>query len=173
MNYYMLGLSAGIIVAGLFYIIYYLAKRKKGALGDYDERQLLARHKAYQIGYFTLMLLLVANAAASLFGVEWAEGPVDYLMCTLLSIGVFVTIVILKDAFAALNENQSKQVFAYIVLGLVNIYNVRVNEMALVENGKLTSDALGLAACLLFFWVAALTFIQKLRNNKAMQEDEE
>ena len=57
MNYYLLGVVVGIVFAlAVFFISAYLHRKKHPETGKYDERQIIGRGKAFQAGFFTLLL---------------------------------------------------------------------------------------------------------------------
>ena len=133
MNYYLLGMIVGVIFALAFFILSLFIRKKKGAYPcKYDERQMVGRGKAFQAGFFTL---LIAGAVCNIwdFASPLPGGSFLWNMgVLLLGITVFALTAIHFDAYLSLNENPRQFlltgicfVFAMAAIGLNNLQNDR------------------------------------------------
>lgn len=191
--FYLLGFAAGILIAILvLFIISRIAKRVGGKIvfgcgkdgKDYDERQMLARGKAYEAGFFTMMAYIVfvgiladimENRFMLSFGVLWIGAGI--------SIGVFVIICIVKDAYMSLRENAKGILIMLGSIGLLNLFTGLSNREHLVENVEITrngqtfecirlsADTTNLVVGILFFILMAV-FVGKLWYDKKHEEED-
>lgn len=191
--FYLLGFAAGILITILIvFIISRIAKRVGGKIvfgcgkdgKDYDERQMLARGKAYEAGFFTMMAYIVfvgiladimENRFMLSFGVLWIGASI--------SIGVFVIICIVKDAYMSLRENAKGILIMLGSVGLFNLFTGLSNREHLVENVEITrkgqtfecirlsADTTNLVVGILFFILMAV-FVGKLWYDKKHEEED-
>lgn len=142
--------------------------------GAYDERQLLARGKAYKAAYFTLIFYMLIIAALKETGI-----PIFMSFCGLwlgvcLSVAVFAVICILKDAYMSLYENVKGVILMFSAVALLNLI-IGIESISeqrpLLEKGVLSTDWLNLIVGILFM-VIVIVFCGKVLYNKK-QEDEE
>lgn len=191
--FYVLGFVAGILIAILIlFIISRIAKRVGGKIvfgcgkdgKDYDERQMLARGKAYEAGFFTMMAYIVfvgiladimENRFMLSFGVLWIGAGI--------SIGVFVIICIIKDAYMSLRENAKGILIMLGSVGLLNLFTGLSNREHLVENVEITrngqtfecirlsADTTNLVVGILMFILMAV-FVGKLWYDKKHEEED-
>lgn len=119
MNYYILGVVFGIIIAvGAALIVYWKAKKANPNMNKYDERQTVGRGKAFQAGFFSLLL---ANAAVSIgdyaFGLPgesflWHVGAMFFGVC------VFVLTAIHYDAYVGMYDSPKRFIRAGILFSI-------------------------------------------------------
>ncbi len=134
------GIAFGLLVGvGLIALLFH----KKVLDMHFDERQERARGKAYQYGFFTLLVCLFAYGVSDLALGRWCDALVGVTICAAAGLGVFAVTCILKDAYLSLREKprQVMAMFALIAavnLGLGVIYYI---SGSLVENGVLTFRA--------------------------------
>ena len=136
MNYYYLGMAVGFLIAVVAFVVSLAAHKKKHPnTGKYDERQMLGRGKAFQAGFFTL---LIAGAVCNIwdFASPLPGGSFLWNMgALLLGVTVFALTAIHFDAYLSLNENPRQFlltgicfVFAMAAIGLNNLQNDRPEE---------------------------------------------
>ena len=93
-----------------------------------------------------------------------------------VSIGVFVTVCILKDAYMSLYENVKGVVMMFAMVGLLNIgigiTNI-VHGYQMVENGMLSTNCLNLIVGVMFIYVLVVFIARIIYNNRQLEEDEE
>ena len=105
MDSYHAGVTLGIFVgiaAGLFVLA--LLFKKKVLDMHFDERQELARGKAFQYGFFTLIITAYAYGASDMIFGRWCDALVGVTICLAVSMCVFAVTCILKDAYLSLRE---------------------------------------------------------------------
>lgn len=143
-----LGLSAGIL-AGLLVVA--LLLKKKVLDMHFDERQELARGKAFQYGFFTLIIAVYAYGISDMMFGRWCDVLTGVAICLAIGLCVFAITCILKDAYLSLREKPRTVMTMFALISAVNLgfggmYAVSGD---LLENGVLTFRAvnpiLGLA----------------------------
>ena len=182
--YYILGCVCG-VVAGLAFcvVVVWLIRKVGGKVdlnckkGAYDERQMLARGEAYKYAFFTLMIGVVVvcllNDIAKI-PFFMSIGGMYIIVC--ISLGVFATICIVKDAYMSLYENAKGVCMLFGVIGLLNVAIGIINiahGTALLENGVLTVDCLNLVVGVLFLYLLIVFGARVIYNSKQPEEDEE
>ena len=135
-----LGVSVGII-AGLFVVA--LLFKKKVLDMHFDERQERARGKAFQYGFFTLLISAYVYGVSDMMFGKWCDVLTGVTFCVAASLCVFAVTCILKDAYLSLREKPRTimtmfALFSAINLGFGAMYHV---SPGLVENGVLTFRA--------------------------------
>jgi len=191
--FYLMGFAAGILLAVLIMFIFSKIVKKFGGKvvfgcgkdgKDYDERQMLVRRNAYEAGFFTMigyivlvgMLLDVMESSLMLsFGVLWIG--------VAISIGIFVIICIVKDAYVSLRENAKGILIMFGVIGFLNLVSGLSNRNNLLEkveitrNGKtiecirLLPGVTNLVLAILFFILMAV-LIGKIWYDKKHEEED-
>lgn len=181
---YLLGLLCGLIFSVLFFVFLKWVAGKLGGRIElkcrehaYDERQLLARGKAYQAAFFTLVaFLLMASLLEDAF-----ELPLFMSFCGMwigvcLSLAVFAVICIWKDAYMSLYENVRGVILLLSAVGIMNIgvgMRVILERRPLLENGKISLDYMNLVVGALFCVILVVFCARVLYNKKESEEDEE
>lgn len=93
-----------------------------------------------------------------------------------ISLAVFATICILKDAYMSLYENVKGVVIMFSAVGILNIAigigNI-VDGTSLIENGVLSVRCTNLIVGLLFIYILPVFIGRVIYNNKQLEEDEE
>lgn len=135
-----LGISVGIL-AGLFVIV--LLFRKKVLDMHFDERQERARGKAFQYGFFTLLIAVYAYGVSDVMFGKWCDVLTGVTLCVAAGLCVFAVTCILKDAYLGLREKPRTVMTMFALLSAINLgfgvmYAVSGD---LVENGVLTFRA--------------------------------
>ena len=182
--YYLLGMVCGVAVGLAFVALVMWLVRKTGGKIDwncdkenaYDERQLIARGIAYKYAFFTMLLgVIVASLLEEMFDCPllMSFGGMGLLMC--LSIAVFATICIVKDAYMSLYENVKGIVITFAVLGISNIVIGLLNMEGeqLIKNGVLTKGCYNIMVGIMFLYIIFVFIGRVIYSNKQMENDEE
>ncbi len=145
---YILGLALGIIV-GIFvvWLLVSALKRRDGGpvmSFDFDERQHLARGRAFKYAFLTLCGY---NALLALFSAMWdGELPVSFLCFggIALSLTVFAVICIFTDAYLSLME-KPKTIVSIVALGCVLNLVIGIVNAGVVyrETGSIVNRGVG------------------------------
>lgn len=134
------GLTVGLL-AGLAFVM--LLFKKKVLDMHFDERQERARGKAFQYGFFTLLIAAYAYGVSDMLLGRWCDVLTGVTLCVALAICVFAITCILKDAYLSLREKPRTIMTFFALLSLVNLgFGVMYHlSPGLVENGVLTFRA--------------------------------
>ena len=119
MDFIFLGFMAAMIVAGL--VVGKLAGKKLGK-AEFDERQQLARGKAYKAGFYTLLVGLLAVYLIPIF-TEWQPEDAALLPFSVICVGVtvFACVAIANDAYLGLRQ---KPQYMMLLMGIVVVCNL-------------------------------------------------
>ncbi len=175
MNGYSMGIASGIIFAFLFFVILFIVQKSRGkdAIEKYDERQLQARFKAYQTGFFVLVFGVCADACIKMLGAAFYEDPLGEFAALLIAVGFFAVQAIRHDAFIALNRSSKNTLILYGIIVFAQLINAAnsITSGELVRDGKLSIHCVSLLCSGLFIMVFVMVLI-KYRRGQAEGEDE-
>lgn len=195
---YTFGILLGIVVALFFFLVcgkLLYKKQYKDKAGYfhekkiYDERQLMARGRAYKGGYFALMIslvaLLIANESVKDVNLMNYSGV---FTCIIISVGVFAIICIINDAYMSLYESAKK---VLVMLVLLAVLNIAIGVSELISDGgiiktksimiigdyknetKELSDSVSSLLVGIAILVICVVFLVKVsHDNKVASEDE-
>ena len=144
MDHYHAGIAVGLaagIIAGLIFVAFLF--RKKVLDCHFDERQELARGKAFQYGFFTLLISAYVYAVSDMTLGRWCDVPAGVTICIAVSLCVFAVTCILKDAYLSLREKPRVVMTMFVLLSAVNLGFGLMYGLSggLVEDGVLTFRA--------------------------------
>ena len=133
-------------------------------MNDYDERQILARGRAFMWGFFTLMLCLMAYGFTDMLIEPWCDTLTGCIICICVSLLVFASICIRQDALAGIGRNRKRNQTELLVLTLENLmYCVtHDNDGDLLREGRLGFRSVNLIVgataglVLLVYWLHGL-----------------
>ena len=134
------GLTVGIL-AGLLFVAFLF--KKKILDMHFDERQERARGKAFQYGFFTLLIAAYAYGVSDVLLGRWCDVLTGVTLCIALAICVFAITCILKDAYLSLREKPRTIMTFFALLSIINLgFGVMYHiSPGLTENGVLTFRA--------------------------------
>ena len=95
---------------------------KKLGKAEFDERQQLARGKAYKAGFYTLLVGLLAVYLIPIF-TEWQPKDTALLLFAVICVGVtvFACVAVANDAYLGIRQNPRAML---LVLGIVVVGNL-------------------------------------------------
>lgn len=171
------GMASGVIFVALAAWIIRKIGGKFGGCGmkkkTYDERQLLARGKAYKNAFFTLIIyFIVAGTLYDFLNIRMLMSFGGLWIGICISVGVFAITCILKDAYMNLYEN-AKGIMMLFLVGVLNIAISILNKVSLLEEGVVSLESINLIAGILFLVISAVFFGREIYNKKQLGEDEE
>ena len=163
------GLTVGIL-AGLLFVAFLF--KKKILDMHFDERQERARGKAFQYGFFTLLIAAYAYGVSDMLLGRWCDVLTGVTLCIALAICVFAITCILKDAYLSLREKPRTIMTFFALLSAVNLgigvmYHI---SPGLTENGVLTFRAVNPiigAAVLVILIVYIVNYLLRPRDEEA------
>ena len=173
---YNVGFIVGIVSVMVIAVIVAMIKKKKGEPASvYDERQEIARGKAYKAGYFTLVIYIVVISVVQM----WLENIVLLTFAGLwigvaLSVGVFVIICIIQEAYVSLVQKPIGIIIGFIIPAVSNIVGgiPMLKKYGVIENNQLSNGIVNIS-CGILFGVLSVVLIGKQVYNLFYSEMEE
>lgn len=90
-------------------------------MNDYDERQILARGRAFMWGFFSLIICLMVYGLTDMLIEPWCDTLTGCIICCCVSLIVFAVICIRQDAFAGIGRNRKRNLTVLLVLTAANL----------------------------------------------------
>ena len=90
-------------------------------MNDYDERQILARGRAFMWGFFSLMICLMVYGLTDMLIEPWCDTLTGCIICICVSLIVFAVICIRQDAFAGIGQKRKRNLTVLLVLTAANL----------------------------------------------------
>lgn len=164
-----LGLVVFVPVAILVFFICWLGIKSNRAMPQYDERQIAARGKSFELGFYTFAICNALIAIMDSLEIQWAESAtIEIFLAILIAFGVFAVTAIRKDAYFGLNENIKLSAILLSILAGINlltgVMSVLSGEETLLENGKVGDRILNLAVSVLLISVLITLLIHKKKQ---------
>ncbi len=157
------GMLAGIVLVAILF-------KKKVLDMHFDERQELARGKAFQYGFLTLVVCLYAYGATELAVGHWCDVLAGVTICIALSMGVFAVTCICRDAYLSFREKPKQIITAFAILSAVNLGfgAMSLLDGTLTEDGVLTFRAVNPIAGVLTLFILIVYIVRNrlCRNGK-------
>lgn len=171
---YVIGLIVGVLVGLAVVALVVMICRKKGSMRfgkcEYDERQMLARGKAFRAGFFTILIYEAVYAMVDVAGIKWCANVTGIMLGLMLGITVFAIVAISKDAYMSMNERSTGWMIIWcVVIGLNLVCGLRqALEGELIRDGMLTEEWMN--------WMCAGMFIailiSQLAHNRKLKREE-
>ena len=173
------GIVTGIVVAVLLVVLMGVLFRKQGGVGfgraRYDERQQLARGKAFRAGFFTVLIYEVLYAFGDLMGLRWTVLFTGVMIGLFLGTAVFGVVAICKDAYLSLNEKPQGWLVLWgiIILATGACVAALIVHRELVQDGVLTANWLNALCGGLFvvILIAQLLLIARMSRLEMLDDD--
>lgn len=180
---FVLGVVGGIL---LVYLSGKLIKKKFGGKCEtigkkdkdiYDERQLLVRRKASNIGYMILAVyVFLVGMADDMFKWHVLMSFSGLWLGICISLGAYVILCIAGDAYIALSENKKEKIMVIAVAAIGNIfptYAAIKDGRELIEAGRLGIRCVNII-CMVFIIAIIIAFaIKDICDKKLKDSDEE
>ena len=118
-----IGVLSGIVLGLILCIIIFRVCNKDNRLkSEYDERQLIARGKAYKAGFYTVVGYL---ACLTLFFMSEIAIPFTTPVLAFFGIALGVSVVagysIWKGAYWGLNNNRTRYAVVFVICAIINL----------------------------------------------------
>lgn len=172
---YVLGVIAGILLVFLVYGILRVVTKRRGkcANAQFDERQVVARGRAYRYAFFTVLFYLLGWGLFELAAdIRLWDTYTGCFLGVFLSVTVFAVVAILNDAYFAVNEKPATYlgIFALVtVLNLgIGVWNLATGGEPIVEHGILTYHSVNLLVGGMFL---IITIVAAVRVWQGKRED--
>lgn len=182
--YYYLGMVCGFFTAELLIVFLSWIMKKAGGKFDwkckadsYDERQMLARGKAYKYAFFSLIFyIFIISILCEFSGIILFMSFTGLWLGVCFSMMIFAITCILNDAYMSLYENVKGIIIMFSCIGLMNILIALrgIHEgNSMVENGTISTNCMNFIIGIMFL-VLLIVFCGKvLYNKKQLEEDGE
>ena len=133
MTAHQIGILCGLLV-GVLAGLAIVALAKKGKVLDctFDERQELARGRAFKRAFFTLIIALAVYGASDLILGRWCDALAGVMLCICAAMVVFAATCIQHDAYLSLKETPRK---VMTLFALLTVMNVAIGVSGLLKNG--------------------------------------
>lgn len=171
---YAAGFIVGVTIVAIICTIIMIIYNCKNIKSEYDERQIIARGKAFQVAFFTLMVsLLLDGFIRTILEYDWSDYFTGVAICIGIAIGVFVTVSIYKDAYVQLEKNIFNMAIIMLLIGVLNISIGVLNiiEYGFVLNGQITASFLNLFYGVEFVIIGILCLVKNHMNKKEELEE--
>ena len=169
------GLATGIIFGLIicFIVFKYMNKDKK-FLTKYDERQQVARGKAYMYGFWAVMIATACVIIAETAGILPVAALTRNFLIIFVGIIVQVSYSIFNDAYYGINTNKKRFMIVCIIAGLCNLLGVigSIKGGNFIEDGVVTDAGTNLLCVILMFTIAVELFIKGRIDSKMVTEEE-
>lgn len=118
-----LGFVTGILLVAIVCTVIAKMAKKKGSLGkgEYDERQQIARGKAFTWAYATLLVYLAVWMVFRSMEIPFFMEGISVMIGVLLSIAVFVAGAIFQDAYFKASESPRTWLIIITAVSLLNL----------------------------------------------------
>lgn len=138
---------------------------------NYDERQILARGKAYKFGFVAMILYFVASELGCIISkVEWASHETNLSIGICFSVVTFAIVCIIKDAYMGFNQKMSSILIPLIIIGLGNIalgiITLKKNHWNIIYNDKLYLPANLVCGAAVFIVIIAALIKYSMENRE-------
>ena len=175
---YLWGVAVGVIVGVIIVaLIFTYNKKKPGTMvgGDFDERQQLLRGKAFQAGFFTMLILsfLYWVLVRLVLQRPLMEDGLSALICVLVGVGVFGFDCILHDAFFTV-QNKPKNYIILFTATTISQIPAAINNLrdgTVIQNGVLTFLAVPIVCGVLFLSILTAIICKVLAMRKEDAEE--
>lgn len=152
------------IILAVVLLFVFAAKKAKGDVQEYDERQLIARGNGYKYGFFTAliyMILIIYLTETRLI----KNVSTTFLICLgiFFSLLVFECYCIVKDAFLSLTQNRKSYIILCAIIVVVDAINVILATLDGIdfENGSIDVSLLANGLLGLLFGIMLILLIIK------------
>lgn len=174
-KWYIVGIFAGVIFGVVMFLIYLVRTRRRFGKCEFDERQELARGKAFKYGFFTSLIYFGLLSLGGIMAAgDWMRSPLWVYVGVCLTVGVFAGNAIWNDAYFSMNETPKFYIYLFIALAALNLFG---GIRGIVHGGSKAGDLLlgenSLNLCLgvTLFCLLVVLGVKWLWDKKTGEED--
>ncbi len=143
---------------------------------EYDERQKLVNGKAYEYGFYTMLVLSVIYVLAWFMGIadEFLSPGVAVMLITLIVAAVVGIYNVINDGYIAVNAYEERVIATLSAILAVNILATigGIRTGSLIKDGKLGISSVNAFCGLLMLALIVAIVIRKARNKKEDDDEE-
>ncbi len=160
-----------LLLAAIIIIVVLKNSEKKKA--DYDERQMLARFKAYRAALWVLVAYYFIEGIVEEVGLKWASPLVAAVIGICFALGIFVVCCIFTDAYFSANESPKSLIWLFSFLALTNAGNACLNYFwgdGFITDGVLNYHCLNIVVVLLYVAIFFSLYLKAAIDKKKREE---
>ena len=169
------GLSLGIIVGLIICIfVFKFANKDKKILTKYDERQQVARGKAYMYGFWAMMIATAVVIILDVSDIVLANRFTEGFFIIFTGIIAQISYSIFHDAYYGINTNKKRFQIVCIVAGLFNLLGVvgPIKAGTFIQDGVISDAGTNLMCVIMLFVMAVELFVKdRIDSKKAVEEE--
>lgn len=166
------GSLCALVVAVL--LLRMLKKKYRVDVREYDERQNLARGRAYKYGFITMLVLVVLERLAHEAGFVLLDSMQGTALLCLIGLFVFVVSCIWQEAYLTLHETPKMTYVLLAIGGGLNLLSAGIawiQREPLLKDGRLYSGSLSLMVAVFVFAVLAAFALKQWQSNRGGSEE--
>lgn len=141
---------------------------------DFDERQKLARGKAYRNALFTLVgYLLITAIFDSMTGVQWSDYFTEVSIGMCLSVDVFTIQCIFSDACVSLKEKPGINIAFFSLMSFISFTNALqgcLNGYGSSQGGKINYNSIGFITAIAFAVNVLAMIVKQILDSRTRAE---
>ncbi|MCR4678291.1 MAG: hypothetical protein K5679_06010 [Lachnospiraceae bacterium] len=143
---------------------------------EYDERKKLVNGKAYEYGFYTMLVLSVIYVLAWFMGIadEFLSPGVAVMLITLIVAAVVGIYNVINDGYIAVNAYEGRVIASLSAILAVNILATigGIRTGSLIKDGKLGISSVNAFCGLLMLALIVAILIRKARSKKENDDEE-
>lgn len=170
---YILGVIAGLLlVIGVAVAIFFATGQHKRHPGKFDERQALARLKAFRAAFWTLVAYLCLNGIYVSIAGHWGDTIVEPFAGICIAVTLFAVLCIFYDAYFALNERRSYYLLLFGIVAGGNgvLAALNIGNGAMIEEGVLTFHIMNFIVFVMFLVLFVALAVKAAAERRAKAE---
>lgn len=172
---YVLGIVVGLLLVAIGCIAIAFVSRKKNCPTEYDERQQMARGKAFKLAFISLALYLLVVSILDATGVRFGDMTAISTLGICISVTLYACSCIINDAYLSVREKPKTLILIFSILIVVNgaLSVMRILSDEVIVDGRLTLYSCNLiCAVMAVIILAALLLKLSSERRAAMEEDQ-
>ena len=171
---YAIGFMVGLLTVVI--VFWLIGKRSKNKC-EYDERQIIARGKAFKAAYVSLFgYLCLTGVFDAATGIVWADFFTEAVIGLAISATVFAVNAIIRDAYVPLSRNVRGLIIVFLAFAAINISFIIIRLVgggSLLTDGKFNVNSVTVIVSVMMFILSCVLGIKQARDKKQLTEDEE
>ena len=173
---YILGFLAGIIIASICIVLRIIILKKTSEnTHQYDERQAAIRGRGFQLAYFAAICILVLGGLLEMaLGIAWCDLFVLAMIALWISICLFTTYCVVKDAYFTLRGHRKLLIAVMGAAGILNLFISLFHILEgsyIIEDSRLSTGFVNLLTGACCLYLAVFMLIWTLHERKLEAEE--
>ncbi len=169
------GIAIGIMIGLVLCVILfkYMNKDRK-IMTKYDERQIIARGKAYMYGFWAMIIAATAVMLLDMAGIVIASSLTKYFFILFVGMIAQITYSIKHDAYFGINNNKKRFAIICIAAAICNLLGVigPIVGGEFIKDGMISDSGTNLLCFILMVTVGVELFIKSRKENAENASEE-